>query len=406
MSKSRATATAVEAPRRRVGARIPWRDVTITAIAFVLAFLVGAIVMIVSDASIVSKYSYFFARPGDALGASWTKVSTAYSWLTYGALGGWQQLTMTTAQAAPLIAAGLGVALAFRASLFNIGGQGQATMAAIVAAWAGFALNLPPVIHLIVAVLAGLAAGAAWGGIVGWLKSRTGANEVIVTIMLNYVATGLLAWLLTTKAFLRPGQTQPLAPFVHPEAAMPRVPGSMLHLGFFLSLLLALLVWWILERSTIGFQIRAVGSNADAASTAGMSVGRTMTVAMVLSGALCGFAGVLAVLAPQAGGQPAPLSAGIVGTVGFDAITVALLGRSKPLGTVLAGLLFGAMHAGGLAMQSFAQTPAELTNLLQALIVMFVAAPRLVEALLPFLKTKRHKPTAAELAPIAKGVVA
>jgi simple sugar transport system permease protein len=363
-----------------------------TLAAIVLAFGVGAVLMIVSDTEVRSTFSYFFARPSDAVTASWDKVSSAYAALIAGSIGGWGPLTETTAQAAPLICAGLGVGLAFRAGLFNIGAQGQAIWGAILAAYVGFTWSLPPGLHLVAAVAAGILGGALWGGIVGWLKARTGAHEVIVTIMMNYIAAGLLAYFLTTPAFQRPGRTDPISPVVAWNATMPRLEGSQLHLGFVLALLAAVAVWWILDRSTTGFAIRAVGANPHAAATAGMSVATTTIVTMALAGALAGLAGVQAALGPSASGVPVPLSAGIVGSIGFDAITVALLGRSRPLGTVLAGLLFGALHAGGLAMQSVAQTPLTLTTVLQALIVLFVAAPALVTTIVPFVRARRARP--------------
>ncbi len=366
-----------------------WQDVGTTIAAFVLAFVVGAILMIVSDSEVRATYSYFFARPGDAIAASWEKVSSAYSALIKGAIGGWVPITETTAQAAPLICAGLGVGLAFRAGLFNIGAQGQAIWGAILAAYVGFTFHLPPVIHATVAVIAGIVGGALWGGIVGWLKARTGAHEVIVTIMLNYVAAGMLAYLLTTAAFQRPGRTDPISPVVDWNATFARLAGSRLHLGFLIAIVAAVGYWWVLERSTTGFAIRAVGANPHAAATAGMSVARTTVITMLLAGGLAGLAGVQAALAPSVDGTPVPLSLGLVGSIGFDAITVALLGRSKPLGIVLAGLLFGGLHAGGLAMQSEAQTPLTLTTVLQALIVLFVAAPALVSTLVPFLKARK-----------------
>jgi simple sugar transport system permease protein len=238
-------------------------------------------------------------------------------------------------------------------------------------------------------------AGAIWGGIVGWLKAKTGAHEVIVTIMMNYVAAGLLAWLLTTTAFIRPGRQDPISPEVQSTAALPAFYGQF-HLGFILALLAAVAVWWLLERSTIGFSIRAVGVNPHAAATAGMSVATTTIIAMTLAGGLAGLAGVQAALGPSAGGAPVPLTLDLVGTVGFDAITVALLGRSRPAGIVFAGLLFGGLDAGGLAMQSMAQTPLTLTTVLQAVVVLFVAAPALVTTIVPFLKEPR-RPLAASL---------
>jgi simple sugar transport system permease protein len=378
---------------------LPWTEIATTAAAFVLAFAVGAVLMVVSDTEVRRTYSYFFARPSDAITATWDKVGGAYHALLAGAVGGYGPMTQTTAQAAPLICAGLGVALAFRAGLFNIGAQGQAIWGAVLAAYVGFSWHLPPVLHLVVAIVAGLVGGGVWGGIVGWLKARAGAHEVIVTIMMNYIASGMLAYLLTSTAFQRPGRTDPISPIVDWNATLPRLEGGQLHLGFLLALAAAGFVWWLLERSTVGFAIRAVGANPHAAATAGMSVARTTVIAMVLAGALAGLAGVQAALGPSASGVPVPLSAGIVGSVGFDAITVALLGRSRPFGTVLAGLLFGALHAGGLAMQSVAQTPLTLTTVLQALIVLFVAAPALVTKLVPFVKTRQPRP----VGPAAEG---
>lgn len=378
--------------RRRT---IPWGEVTTTVAAFVLAFLIGAILMVIADPEVSGKWAYFLDRPGDALGASWDKVGGAYGALVQGSVGSWKAITETTAAAAPLICAGLGMALAFRAGLFNIGAQGQAIVGAILAAYAGFAITgLPLAVHLPLALVLGVFGGALWGGFAGWLRATTGAHEVIVTIMLNYVASLGLAWLLSTPAFLRPGRQDPIAPEVQFSATFPRLEGGQLHLGFVLALLAAAGVWWLMERSTVGFRIRAVGANPDAAATAGMSVARTTVVAMTLSGALAGLAGVQAALGPSDFGLPTPLSAGLVGSIGFDAITVALLGRSKPFGVVLAGLLFGAMHAGGLAMQSQADTPLTLTTVLQALIVMFVAAPMLVRTLVPFLKARKARPAA------------
>lgn len=386
----------------RARRQIPWAEVITTIAAIVLAFIVGAILMIVSDTEVRSTYAYFFDRPSDALIASWDKVSSAYRALIAGSIGSWQAISETTAQSAPLICAGLGVGLAFRAGLFNIGAQGQAIWGAILAAYVGFALHLPPVIHLLTAIVAGVIGGGIWGGIVGWLKARTGAHEVIVTIMMNYIAAGLLAYLLTTTAFQRPGRTDPISPIIDWNATFPRLEGSQLHLGFVVALLAAGAVWWILDRSTTGFLIKAVGANPHAAATAGMSVGRATIIAMTLAGALAGLAGVQAALAPSASGLAVPLSLGIVGSIGFDAITVALLGRSNPLGTVLAGLLFGALHAGGLAMQSIAQTPLTLTTVLQALIVLFVAAPALVTKLIPFVKARNVEP----VGPVSEGGLA
>jgi len=386
------------------------REGAVMLVAFLLAFLLGAVLMIVSDPDILAKWSYVFSRPSDALTASWDKVSTAYGALLRGSVGSWYAITETTSAAAPLICAGLGVALAFRVGLFNIGGQGQAIWGSIVAAWIGFSLHVPMILHLPLAIAGGVLAGALWAGLAGVLRARFGAHEVIVTIMLNYIAAGLLVWILNTKAFQRPGRSDPISPFVDWSATFPRLEGTRLHLGFLLALVAAALVWWLLERTKLGFQIRAVGSNPEAAETAGMNVSRMLVVTMLISGALTGLAGTQAALAPDANGTPTPLTIGLVGSIGFDAITVALLGRSKPVGVVLAGLLFGALNAGSLQMQGAAQTPSELASVLQALIVMFVAAPTLVRTLVPILKERRRRtePAAAPLtAPLSsEGAVA
>lgn len=353
--------------------------------SILLALLVGAVLMVVSDPDVIGQYRYLFTAPALPLGASWAKVASAYSALFIGAVGSPTAVAATAWQAAPLICAGLGVGLAFRAGMFNIGAQGQAIWGAIAAAYVGFAFEMPIWVHLPFAVIAGTLAGGIWGGIVGFLKARTGAHEVIVTIMMNFVAAGSLSWLLMTPTFLRPGRIDPLAPVVHSSASFP-ILYQQLTVGFLVALLAAVFTWWLLDRSTIGFSIRAVGANPQAAGTAGMNVGTTTMIAMAASGALAGLAGVQYALSPGADGIATPLSLGLVGSVGFDAITVALLGRSRPFGTVLAGLLFGGLHSGGLAMQSRADTPDTLTMVLQALIVLFVAAPAIVTGLLPRVK--------------------
>ena len=255
----------------------------------------------------------------------------------------------------------------------------------------GFSFTgLPMFIHIPFALLLSMAFGALWGSIAGFLKAKTGAHEVIVTIMLNYIALYMLQFLLTTPLLQQPGRTDPISPVVQFSATMPRLEGTRLTLGFVIALLAAAAVWWLLERTTLGFRIRAVGQNPHAAATAGMSVSRTTVIAMAIAGSLAGLAGAQSVLTPTLlTGYPTQLSLGIVGTVGFDAITVALLGRSRPLGVVLAGLLFGALKAGGLTMAAQAQTPSDLTNLIQALIVLFVAAPAFVLWLVPVLREKR-----------------
>ena len=283
---------------------------------------------------------YITARPSDFFTAVWEAISGAYSAMFRGAVFNynltepaqqWRPLTETFKFAGPLILGGLGVGLAFRAGLFNIGGRGQMLIAGGAAGWVGFKLDLPLVIHLPLAILVGMAVGALWGGIAGVLKARTGAHEVIVTIMLNYVAYYLLFWALTKEWLLKtPGSVNPKSPPMKESATLPKVLGDQfnLHLGFVLALVAVAVAWWLLNRSTLGYRIRAVGENPHAARASGINVGRTYTVVMMIAGSLLGLAGVNQVLGTVSSGVSLDLDA----SIGFDAITVALLGRSRPLG--------------------------------------------------------------------------
>lgn len=343
----------------------------VTAAAFGIALVIGALLIALSDDQVIESLGYFTSYPWDFFTRSFDAVTSSYWALVTGSVGSWGAITTTLERAAPLICAGLGVTLAFRAGLFNIGAQGQLVMGAIFAGYVGFTWDLPPGLHLLVALLAGLLGGAIWGGIAGLLKARTGAHEVITTIMLNYLATSVLLFALSKDTFQRPGSDNSQSPPVSDSASFPSLIG--IHGGVIFAFLAAVLVWWILERSTLGFELRAVGANSDASRTAGMNVPSVYTTAMVLAGGLAGLAACMQVL-----GRQDSLSPTMAGAIGFDAITVALLGRATPLGTVFAGLLFGALSVGGVAMQASAGTPKELTQVLQALIVLFVAAPALV----------------------------
>ncbi|MEU4713463.1 ABC transporter permease [Micromonospora purpureochromogenes] len=362
--------------------------VTVTVLALVLAMLFGAVLIIVSDPEVLATYSYITARPGDAINSSWTVVSEAYANLFKGAVfdpeaAGFQAvlspISETLTYTAPLVFTGLSVALAFRGGLFNIGAQGQATMGVILAAVAGFALPLPPVVHLLVALIAGAVGGAVWGFIPGILKARTGAHEVINTIMLNYVAVYFLSWVIIQNGVQNPERSDAISKPVDSSAQLPRLLGDDLrvHTGILLAVLVTWFVAWLLNRSTLGFELRAVGANPDAARTAGISVTRTYVLIMVISGLLAGLGGSQMVLGSTANALT-PL---VVAQIGFDGILVALLGRVKPWGVLLAALLFGALQAGGNRMQSYSGISLELVTVLQALIVIFIAAPALVKAI-------------------------
>jgi general nucleoside transport system permease protein len=353
--------------------------VLMTLLAIFTALVVGAVLIVFSDEHVLSTWGYFFAAPGDALSASWHVITAAYGALLSGAVGSGSALSETVVAATPLMLAGLGVALGFRAGLFNIGAEGQVIVGGLLAGYVGFAIHgLPVFVHLPLALLAGLLGGAAWGFIPGILKAVTGAHEVITTIMLNYVAAYLSLYLLASTTFRRPGRIDPISKIVAVPARLPHLAGRgmRLHAGVIVALLAAVAVAWLLGRSTWGFELRAAGANPAAALTAGINVRRAIVMAMVLSGALAGLAGSGQVL-----GLQFSLAPGFSGGLGFDAITVALLGRANPLGVVLAALLFGALRAGGLNMQAATATPIDIVTVIQSLIVIFVAAPALVRAI-------------------------
>jgi simple sugar transport system permease protein len=361
----------------------------ITLLGLLVALVVCGILIAVTDDQTRTALGYFFQVPGDTFSFGWSAVSGAYAALFEGSIldpatlssGSFSQIfgpaSETMLNATPLICTGLSVGLAFRAGLFNIGGQGQIILGAICAGWVGFAFSLPPVVHVVLALVAGIVGGALWGGLAGWLKARTGAHEVISTIMLNYVAYFLLAFLLSVKGFQAPPYGQAISNTVHGTARLPHLFGSTLrvHVGFLLALAAAYGVWWLLSRSTIGFQLRAVGANQFAARTAGMSVERSYTLVMVFAGALAGLAGCSQIL-----GTNTAITQDIDAGFGFDGITVALLGRAKPGGTVLAGLLFGALRAGGVRMQARTGIPIDLVTVVQAVVVLFIAAPALIRS--------------------------
>ena len=367
--------------------RIATGDVGVSVLAFVLALVIGGILIAAVDPDVTKAAGYFFSRPGDLLGAAWDSVTQAYSAMFKGAVVNVDEytfqrairpLTETMTVATPLIIAALGVAVGFRAGLFNIGAQGQVIIGATLGGYVGFAWSLPVGLHLLLALVGGVLGGAVWAGIAGFLRARTGAHEVIVTIMLNYVALYLLAYLLTTDAFTIPGSNQPTSPGVDSSAQLPRLLGdwSRLNAGFIVAILAAIFVWWLMTRSVIGFRFRAVGSNPHASRTAGVSISTTIVLVMVTSGALAGLAGAVQIL-----GTERQLSGGIAGSLGFDAITVALLGRSRPLGIVLAGLLYGGLDVGGRVMEAATGTPIDIVLVIQALVVLFIAAPPLVRAI-------------------------
>jgi general nucleoside transport system permease protein len=300
----------------------------------------------------------------------------AYANLLEGAFGSVRGITFTILAATPLILGGMAVGLGFKAGLFNIGAQGQFLMGALGAAGVGAVVaGAPPVLAIPAAVAAGALLGAAWGFIPGALKAWTGAHEVVTTIMLNFIAGALIGYLITGP-LEAPGfsfsRTGPIG-----NAAYPTFFDTGIHLGVFIAFGLVPVVWWLLWRSTLGFEIRTVGANPDAARYAGMHPAFLTILTMSLCGLLAGLAGTGQIL-----GISGFMTASYGTSIGFDAISVALLGRAHPVGIMLAALLFGAMRAGSGLMQIEAGIPVEIIDVIQATILLFLAADVLIRRIL------------------------
>jgi len=366
----------------------------VTLLAIVLALLVGAILIVVSDPVAMRELGYFFSRPADFFTSAWHDVQHGYADLFKGSIFNpafvdgtpsqfFGPITNTLEDATPLIFGGLAVTVAFRGGMFNIGGQALTIAGAILTTYAAFSWTaLPGALHLVAAVLAGIVGGMALGALVGWGKARRGAHEVVVTIMLNYIMLFFLSnYLLTTSAFHDPTKAgQSLSKPAAPDAVLPHLFGPALNTDFGLVIALAATVVtaWFFKRSKLGFEIRAVGLNQAAARTNGINVARVQIWAMVISGGLMGLIGVTQVLGLNNPNNNS-LSPNIDAGLGFNAITVALLGRTKPWGVVWAALLYGAFQAGGSAMQANDGISTDIIGVIEALIVIFVAAPQLIK---------------------------
>jgi general nucleoside transport system permease protein len=312
-------------------------------------------------------------------------IARSYLALLQGSVGSINALSETLTAATPLILAGLGLALGFRAGLFNIGAEGQILMGGMAAVITGFSFpGLPVFVLLPLCLLSGALAGAFYAGIAGWLRAATGAHEVISTIMLNLIAYRLIDYMLRLPFVQRPGRADPISKSVPDHAGLPRLldwvdPNLRVHAGIFLALAAVYLVYWLLFRTKIGFEFRASGANPDAARFAGMRSGLIIVLAMASAGALAGLAGSVQVL-----GVLDRVTPGFSAGIGFDGIAVALLGRSHPVGVLFAGLLFGGLEAGGRQMQVDAGVSLDLIGIIQALIIVFIAAPLLVRAIFPW----------------------
>ncbi len=375
--------------RRNVG-----RALLIPILAVITGLFIGAIFIILTTESVYAGFGKSFLA---GLAASWKAVADAYSALFVGSIGSptdiihalqsgnglaikkaFNPFLESLVAANPYIFAGLAVALGFRAGVFNIGAEGQVYVGAITSTFVGYAITgLPAIIHIPLTLLAGFAGGALWGFIPGWLKAKTGAHEVINTIMMNYVAFRLSEWLLSGP-MKRPNSFNPISPDIQPSAVLPNLfgPPTRFHLGFFIALGVAWLVWWFLFRTTWGFELRTVGANPNAARYAGMSITLFTILGMTLSGGLAGLAGSNEVM-----GVNHNLALSFSSGYGFDSIALALIGGSQPVGVVLAALLFGTLRNGATRMQVVANIPIDIISVLQAIILAFIAAPAIIRTI-------------------------
>ncbi|MDA1330023.1 MAG: ABC transporter permease [Chloroflexi bacterium] len=366
----------------------------IPILAIISGLILGGLIVAITTEDVYTTWS---RSPIEAIGLGVNAALKSYAALFNGSIGNpgriisalqsgeaaelnraFNPILESLTKSVPYIFAGLAVALGFRAGLFNIGAEGQLFMGAIFAVWIGFALKgLPTIIHLPLALGAGALGGAIWGFIPGFLKAKTGGHEVINTIMMNYIAFRLSEYLLRGP-LQRPDTSNPISPFIEESAKLPRFFGSPIrfHLGFFVALLVAYGVYWLLFKTKWGFELRTVGINPRAARYAGMNIVSVTVIAMSLSGALAGLAGANEVLGLNYTLAPA-FSSGF----GFDSIALALIGKSHPVGVVLAALLFGTLRNGAIQMQIAANVPIDIISVMQALILAFIAAPAIIRTI-------------------------
>lgn len=370
------------------------QTVLIPILAIFTGFVLGAFIIALTTEEVYAAFGQ--EGVGASLREAWNAVSLAYGSLFRSALGdpadfraafageedAWRKainpLSESLVATTPYIFAGLGVALGFKSGLFNIGIEGQLTMGAALSVWVGFAFtDLPRIIHLPLALLAGAVGGGLWGMIPGVLKAKTGGHEVINTIMMNYIAFRAAEWLLSGP-LQRPDGSVPVSPKVLESAMLPRIlPDPVrFHAGFFVAIGFAFLVYWFVYRSRWGFDLRTVGANPNAARYAGMNIVTVTIMAMTLSGALGGLTGANEIL-----GVNHTLTVGFSSGYGFDAIALALLGKNHPLGVVLAAMLFGFLRSGALGMQLEAGIPIDIISVLQALVLAFIAAPAIIRTI-------------------------
>ncbi len=384
-------------PKKRL--KLDLQGAAVPLLAIFTALVLGALIIAFTDETVYAAFRErgFFGGLGQVVEV----IRVAYGALFIGAFGDpvqlWQAIihgdgeaftqaiypfTETLRITTPYIFAGLAVAVGFQGGLFNVGAEGQYFIAGLATVFVGYSLKgVPAIIHLPLALVAGILGGAFWAAIAGWLKAKTGAHEVINTIMMNYIAFRFAEFMLDVGGpMARPDSFRPVSPEIEPSAYLPQFFPSnsaiRFNWGFFLALAAAAFVGWLLYKTTLGYEIRTVGQNPHAARYAGISVPKTIILTMAISGGLAGLAGATDILGVLHF-MPNAFASGY----GFDAIALALLGKSNPIGVVLASLLFGALRAGARYMQGIAHIPLDITSILQGVIIVFIAAPEIIRAL-------------------------
>lgn len=371
-----------------------WRSIQLPLLAIVTGLIFGAVLIAATSFTVYDAFKVNFWR---GLGTAFTEIGVAYAALFKGSIGdpsawvaafgsgdsktvltAFKPLLQSLVQTTPYIFAGLACAIGFRAGLFNIGVEGQLFMGAAAACYVGYSISgLPAYIHMPLAFLAGTLVGAFWGMIPGLLKVTTGGNEVINCIMMNYITYRLISYLLAGPMSRDAAAKTPISPPILQSAEIPHFfSGSNFHLGIFIALAVAFLVWWIMFKTTWGFTLRTVGNNPRAARYAGMSIARTTILGMSISGALAGMAGANEILALNH-----TLTTGLSSGYGFDSIALALLGSNHPVGVIFSALLFGVLRNGATKMMLSSEIPIDIVTIIQALVIMFVAAPAIIRSI-------------------------
>lgn len=384
-----------------------WKSISIPALAILTGLLIGAVMIAATSASVWAAFGESIWK---GFGTAFKEIGTAYQALFSGALGDPVRIVRalgsgdakeirsalnpfleSLVQSTPYIFTGLAVAVGFRSGLFNIGVEGQLFIGAAAATYVGYALTgLPGFIHMPLALLAGALGGAFWAFIPGFLKAKTGGHEVINTIMMNWIAFRLTEWLLSGP-MSRPGSGgMPLSPLIQKSAEIPQFFQAPIrfHLGFIIALLVAWLINWLLFKTTWGLNLRTVGTNPRAAKYAGLSTTKSIITAMLISGALAGTAGAVQILAVNRS-----MALGLSSGYGFDSIALALIGNNTPLGVILASLLFGTLRNGATRMMVVSAIPIDIVDVIQAIILMFVAAPAIIRAIYHLKKPKKEEAT-------------